>query len=90
MKKAKVRFVTPADESRVGVLIHYKNGKRVVSRVVVRASLLLSSRVRMYWDQPSGDSKNPVTLRDNTNEGGGPMMGSPIVSQGPQITCQII
>jgi len=34
VNKAKVWFVTPASECRVGVLIHYKNGKHVASRVV--------------------------------------------------------
>ena len=34
VKRAKVWIVTPADKCRVGVCIHYKNGKRVASRVV--------------------------------------------------------
>ena len=49
-------------------------------RVSKRALLLLSSRVRMYArTNRAGFQKTPVTLRDNTNEGGGTMFGLVIV-----------
>ena len=86
MKRAKVWFVTPADKCQVRVCIHHKNGKRVVSRIVYKSQDQRSIKhhfhhvcVCVCWDQPSGGSKTPVTLRDSTNEWSGTMLWSLIV-----------
>jgi len=35
--------------------------------------------VRIWETNRAGFQNTPVTLRDNTNEGGGPMLGLPLV-----------
>ncbi len=66
---------------QVRVCIHHKNGKHVVSHVSTNLEItLLSSCVHTYaGTNRAGIQKDPVTLRDSPNKGGGPMLGSLIV-----------
>ncbi len=78
MKRAKVWFVTSADEMPSRSL--YPSQKWQTCGESRRSTnleiTLLSSRVRTYvGTNRAGCQKTPVTLRDNTNEGGGPMLG---------------
>src|SRR5216683_8180924 len=82
MKRAKVWFVTSADGMPSRSL--YPSQKWQTCGKSRRSTnleiTLLSSHVHTYaGTNRAGIQKDPVTLRDSTNEGGGSMLGSVIV-----------